>query len=74
MLHKKAVKPERMALLFAYPCPFCHQEAMLVQPFESMTIKCGMCHNTFAIEPVDRQTVDYIQAMLLNGRAASMPD
>ena len=70
MLHKETVKPEKMALLFAYRCPFCHQEAMLAQPFEEMSIKCGVCRNTFTIEPVDRQLVEFIQTMLLNGRAA----
>ncbi len=74
MLYKEPVKPDKMALLFSYSCPVCHQEAFLYSPVEPVSIRCGGCQNTFSIAPVDKHTVQFIHTMLLNGRAASVPE
>ncbi|MBP3730483.1 MAG: hypothetical protein J6I40_03310 [Mailhella sp.] len=71
MLYKGVVKPGKMALVFMYECPFCHYEAMLASPLDPATVTCGACKNSFHIAPVDRQTVQYIQTVLMNGRAAA---
>ena len=74
MLSREPVKPDKMALLFSYSCPFCHQEAFLYSPMEPVSIRCGGCQNTFTAAPVDRFSVQFVHTMLLNGRAAVTPE
>ncbi len=74
MLTHEPVKPSKMSLVFIYECPFCHNEIMLSSPMTPASVKCGSCRNVFPIVPVDRQTVQFIHTMLMNGRAAAVQD
>ena len=70
MTHSEPVRPEHMALLFAYSCPHCGTEAVLISPTSPATITCKGCRNEFSIIPVDAQTVQFVETMLDDGRAA----
>ena len=68
------VKPESMALLFVYICPHCHNEHVLVAPTQPYTVNCGLCRNSFPIVPVDERTIQYVHAILGDGKAAADPN
>ena len=73
MTYTEPVRPEHMALLFAYPCPFCGTESVLISPTAPATVTCKGCRNEFNIVSVDAQTVQYVETMLDEGRAAADP-
>lgn len=74
MTHPEPVRPESMALLFVYICPFCQNEVVLVSPVQPLTVACGGCRNRFPIVPVDEKAVQYVHTMLGDGRAAADPN
>lgn len=67
------VKPDKMALLFAYTCPHCQNEVVLVSPLQAQTVTCGLCRKTFPIVPVDERTVQFVHTILAEGKAAVDP-
>ena len=67
------VRPDKMALLFAYTCPHCQNEVVLVSPTQAQTVTCGACRATFPIYPVDERVVQYVHIMLAVGKAALDP-
>ena len=67
------VKPDKMALLFAYTCPHCMNEVVLVSPTQAQTVACNACRNTFPIVPVDDRVVQYVHTILADGKAAVDP-
>ena len=67
------VKPEGMALLFVYLCPYCQNEVVLVSPTRPMKVTCGACHNDFPIVPVDERIAQYVMTILGDGKAAVDP-
>lgn len=74
MTYSEPVKPESMAMLFVYICPHCQNEVVLMSPVQPMTVTCRACRNSFPIVPVDERTIQYIAAILDNGKAAANPD
>ena len=43
------VKPDKMAMLFAYTCPHCMNEVVLVSPTQPQSVTCGACRASFPI-------------------------
>ncbi|MBR3880455.1 MAG: hypothetical protein IKJ34_02520 [Mailhella sp.] len=74
MTYHEPVKPESMALLFVYLCPYCQNELVLVSPTQPITVACGSCRNSFPIVPVDERTVQYVHTILGDGKAAADPN
>lgn len=67
------VKPEGLAMLFVYVCPYCQNEVVFVAPTRPMNVTCGACRNAFPIVPVDERTVQYVMTILGDGKAAVDP-
>ena len=67
------VKPEKMAMLFAYTCPHCMNEVVLVSPTQPQSVTCGACRASFPIVPVDERVVQYVHTILGEGKAAVDP-
>ena len=68
------VKPDKMALLFAYTCPHCQNEVVLVSPTQAQSVTCGLCHTSFPICPIDDHVVQYVHTILGDGIAAVDPN
>ena len=71
MEYIEPVRPEKMALLFAYFCPRCQSEIVLMSPTQPHTVTCGTCHTSFPIVPVDEHTIQFVHTMLAEGKAAA---
>ena len=73
MTYPEPVTPTGMAMLFIYICPYCQNQVALMAPTSPVTVTCNDCHNNFPIVPVEERTMQYLQTMLADGKAAGNP-
>ncbi|NCC24842.1 MAG: hypothetical protein EOM25_06550 [Deltaproteobacteria bacterium] len=63
------VRPEKMEIIFIYPCPFCGHKVPILAPTESCMIRCDGCHRSFPGAPVDGLNLRFLKVMTDEGRA-----
>lgn len=68
------VTPSGMTVVFYYDCPACKAHLPMQAPTQPAVLTCPNCGQRFPIVPVDEATLQFMQIMTDDGRAAANPD